>query len=125
MESLKRIRELGGLHDAEVRSLTVGFVDRVLRLELDDFYANFQGYAGYPGVVPGSVVFTGISNVKVDLEPFASPDEVPWIYEFEATAVEQEVDFVITFWPAGRITGSAKTIEITEKVPGNFRTADS
>ncbi len=125
MESLKRITELGQLHDAKVRLLTIGFIDRVLRLELDNFYANFQRSVDYPGAVPGSVVFTGISNLSVALEPFVSLHEIPGIYELEATAEEHGVDFVIKFSPAGRITGTAKTIEITEEVPGNFRQTNS
>ena len=124
-ESLKRITELGHLHDAKVRLLTIGFFDRVLRLGLDNFYANFQRSVNYPGAVPGSVVFTGISKLSLDLEPLVSLHEIPGIYELEVIAEERGVGFVIKLSPAGRITGNADALEITETVPGKFRQADS
>jgi hypothetical protein len=124
MRSLKRIVELGGLHDARVRSFTIGFPDHVLSLELDDFYANFEGDKGYPGVVPGAVVLSGISGLSVDLEPFISRDEIPWICELEATPEGQDVSFVIRFSPTGCVTGRAKTLEITEDSPESFRQPD-
>lgn len=121
MQSLIRIRELGGLHDAHVRALTIGFTDRVLRFELDNFYANFAGYTGDPGAVSGSIRFIGVSQLVVNLEPFTNPDEIPWIYDLDAIANEEGLDFTIRFSPAGCITGKAMELEITEPFPDRFR----
>lgn len=64
------LSSLGGLHDADVKRVIWDPVARLLHLDVDDLNANFAGLPEYPGLNPGTLVFTRVElfDLRCDVQ---------------------------------------------------------
>jgi hypothetical protein len=113
---IKRLFELGLLHDAEVSSIFIEYEKRYLTLELNDFFANFRETENYPGPLKGRIIFQLFSELEVLLEEGSTKEMHSSLSLFEVDAENQDsfVRFSIKFSPGGHISGLAKEIKIHE-----------
>jgi hypothetical protein len=95
------LEKLGGLHDARVLQFTFDATQRVLRMEIDDIFSNFEGLPEYTEPRPGKIVLHQISDVTISLQSNTGPLN---IYEFSIVPDESKGGSVsLKFWPQGTI----------------------
>lgn len=64
--------ELGGLHDAQIESITWNSYQRSISVCVDDLNANFEGLPEYGGRMHASIEFADVSNVQLVCDAFKS-----------------------------------------------------
>lgn len=79
------VNSLGTLHDVWIDRMTWRCEQRVLEFHLDDIHSNFLGLPEYPGCEPGTLVFSGVSEVSLHVEPY---DDM-WIYELTCDGTDR------------------------------------
>jgi hypothetical protein len=113
MSSLSSLIEsLGGLHDARVTSFTWLPTDKVLSLEFDDIFSNFEGLECYRGPKPGILRAVGVSSISTSLSGSEGHLNV---YEMKVLQGPSPIFSVeITFWPSGLLKFRAEKVDLTE-----------
>jgi hypothetical protein len=75
------LAQRGGLHDTRIERFLLDAVRATLVFDVDDLDANFEGLPGYAGPCPARLVFSGVSNFRMDVRDIA---RVLWILELAA-----------------------------------------
>lgn len=96
------LHSLGNLHDNRITSLHWNLTDRVLTLQIDDFFANFLGLPQYPGQQSGPLTFHDVSALTCDT---ADTDSFLWIYEVSIISSPKEsLSVTIRLAPGGSLS---------------------
>jgi hypothetical protein len=107
---IELIDSLGGLHDAVL--LQVLWVPQTasLELQIEDLHANSLGFSDYRGPTEGSVKFSSVTKLAVDVE-FSV--EGLMIYELK-TERQEDNSYLskIAFSPHGSILIESQEVEI-------------
>lgn len=65
---IELLKSLGGVHDATMLNLFWRADDRILEVEIDDVYSNFNGLPEYQGPEKAMFVFEQVLNLDVGVD---------------------------------------------------------
>ena len=112
MISVKNIfKKYGKFHDAELSMVKWSFLERRIELIISDINSAFCGLPEYVGEQPGAIVFSEVSKIDIEFDPF---EEGLTIYgcNIEDDNEEGGGALSIVFWPHGRISVRFSLLEI-------------
>jgi hypothetical protein len=90
---------LGGLHDANLPSVTMN-AEGFLEIEIDDIFANFLGLPEYPGKTPARVRLAEVTDFAVSVPSIRQLK----VYEWKAAPGKQgKTEMRIAIAPYGNI----------------------
>jgi hypothetical protein len=108
------IRSLGGLHDAEIISLSWTPGQAEIRMSVDDINSNFDGLPEYEGLVPGVFVFSGVTDVGWAVD---RPDPRMKIYDWDVVPITGGTRSEIKISPSGQLIIQCAAIVLAPNNP--------
>jgi hypothetical protein len=107
-------RELGGLHDADMGSITWEIVTRTITLCVDDLNANFKGLPEYGGRRKATIIFKGVEDLLLNCDSIEG--DVQRIFSLEGVKKPNpaKYEWVVRISPSGRISFACGSVHITD-----------
>lgn len=99
---------LGGLHDAVVEDFVWQPHQRLLRLQIDDLFTDLIGSPSYPGPMRGSISFSDVERVSIDIDTSEGSLNV---YEIAVEEIESKYAVSIRWWPGGAMQLTCGSID--------------
>jgi hypothetical protein len=69
-DNVERLRELGGLHGADIEEIVWRVTDKSITFVVKDMFSNFEGLPEYQGPKSGRVNLLGVKRVTCNSAPF-------------------------------------------------------
>lgn len=106
--------ELGGLHDAQIESITWDSNQRSVSVYVDDLNANFEGLPEYSGQFHALIEFADVSNFQLMCDAFMG--DVQRIYRIELQQRENGKEYAIkiSISPSGEASFNFRSLVITK-----------
>lgn len=104
------IRSLGGLHDAEIVSLSWVPSKAEIQMSVEDINANFDD----KGPTPGVFTFSGVTDVEWMVD---RPDPRLKIYDWDVVPISAGHRSEIKISPSGRLVIQCATVVLAPNYP--------
>lgn len=105
---------LGELHDVKLTAVAWSPDDGVLRLHLEDIFANYEGLPEYPGCVSGALIVRNPATLMLD---FPETVEGLRIYAAHAELVGDNRKLEFNISPTGKLVVTGGVVELPDIPP--------